>query len=457
MRKYLFISLCILGCCTLKLPAQEVLSLDMCREMALRNNKEMAAAGQQTQSARYLMKSYKGNFFPNLTANATGLYSTTDGGYSSGSGQLPVFSAGSGGQIQQMPMFAYFPGIDLNYKVGGMFLGGVQLEQPLYMGGKIQAAYKMASLGKDMAQMNEVLTANEVIVETDQAFIQVVKAQEMKKVAERYHAVLTELFRNVESAHKHGLKPQNDVLKVQVKLNESELSMRKAQNALRLATMNLCHMIGKPLDEKIQIAEGFPATSLSSGTQVADISARPEYAILNKQEDIARQQIKLNRSELLPKIGLMGSYNYLNGFKLNNERFFNDGSFSVLLNVSVPLYHFGERTHKVHAAKAKLEQTRLERENLNEKMLLELTQAANNLDEAQLECQLADRSLEQAEENMKVSQSQYNIGLETLSDHLEAQALWQKAYEAQVEARYLLYLNQVKYQKASGTLYSVQQ
>lgn len=454
MRKYLSIFLYILGCCTPELPAQEVLSLTMCREMALRNNKEIAAAAQQSQSAHYLMKSYKGNFFPNLTANATGLYSTTDGGYSSGSGQLPVFSAGPGGQIQQMPMFAYFPGIDLKYKVGGMFLGGVQLEQPLYMGGKIQAAYKMASLGKDMARINETLTENEIIVETDQTFIQVVKAQEMKKVAERYQALLTELLRNVESAYKHGLKPKNDVLKVQVKLNESELSVRKAQNALRLATMNLCHMIGKPLNENIQVAVGFPTPKLSSGAQVTDISARPEYAILNKKEDIARQQIKLDRSELLPKIGLMGSYNYLNGFKLNNEKFFNDGSFSVLLNVSVPLFHFGERTHKVHAARAKLEQTRLERENLNEKMLLELTQATNNLDEAQLECQLADRSLKQAEENMKVSQSQYDIGLETLSEHLEAQALWQKAYETQVEAHYMLYLNQVKYQKASGTLQS---
>ena len=50
--------------------------------MALTHNKEMAASFQQTESARYTMKSYKGNFFPNLTANATGLYSTADGAYS---------------------------------------------------------------------------------------------------------------------------------------------------------------------------------------------------------------------------------------------------------------------------------------------------------------------------------------------------------------------------------------
>ena len=87
-------------------------------------------------------------------------------------------------------------------------------------------------------------------------------------------------------------------------------------------------------------------------------------------------------------------------------------------------------------------------------MLLELMQASNNLDEARLESELSERSLQQAEENMRVSKSQYDVGLETLSDHLEAQALWQQAYETKVDARFQLYLSYVAYQKAAGRLYS---
>ena len=331
-------------------------------------------------------------------------------------------------------------------------MGGIQVEQPLYMGGKIRAAYKMSLLGKEMAQLSETLTASEVIVKTDQAYAQVIKAKEMKKVADKYNAVLVELKKNVESAYKHGLKPQNDVLKVQVKLNESELNIRKAGNALRLATMNLCHYIGNPLTSDIRTADNFPEVAQDIRLQISDISARPEYAILNQQVAIAKQQVKLNRSELLPQIGVKGSYDYIHGLEINDQDLFNKGSFSVLLNVSVPLFHFGERTNKVRAAKAKLEQTRLEQENMNEQMLLELTQAANNLDEAQLESTIAERSLQQAEENMRVSRSQYDVGLETLSDHLEAQAMWQQAYETHVDARFRLYLNYVAYLKATGTL-----
>ena len=184
--------------------------------------------------------------------------------------------------------------------------------------------------------------------------------------------------------------------------------------------------------------------------QVSDITARPEYGILNKQVAIAEQEVKLNRSELLPHIGVRGSYDYLHGLEVNDETLMKKGAFSVFLNVSVPLFHFGERTNKVKSAKVKLEQARFEQESANEKMLLELMQAANNLDESRLETELSERSLAQAEENMKVSGKQYEVGLET--DYLEAQALWQQAYQTKVDAHFQQYVNYVAYLKAAGQL-----
>ena len=445
-------TLILLLFCATTLHAQELLTLDQCRQLALDNNKRMVAASKQTQAAHYMVKSYKGNFFPNFIASGTGLYSTADGTFNIPGGNLPTFLPDANGQPIPNGGFAYFPGIDLNYKVRTVWMGGIQVEQPIFMGGKILAAYRMATLGKQMAQLNENLTATEVILETDQAYALMVKAQEMNKVAESYHAVLQELMKNVQSAYKHGLKSKNDVLKVQVKLNESELSIRKAENALRLANMNLCHLIGKPLTETLQISDDFPVIEQALETQINDITARPEYSLLNKQVDMAKQQVKLSRSELLPQVGIRGSYDYIHGLKVNEQTLFDKGNFSVMMNVTIPLFHFGERINKVRASKAQLEQVRMEQADLNEKMYLELTQAANNLDEAKLQTALADRSLEQADENRRISKGEYEAGLEPLSDHLEAQALWQQAYETKVDAHFQLYLSYVKYLKAAGIL-----
>ncbi|EJW99785.1 outer membrane efflux protein [gut metagenome] len=387
-----------------------------------------------------------------------GLYSTADGSLGIPGGNLPTFGPNPSTPGQPIPNggFAYFPGFNLKYKIDWMYTGGVQVEQPIYLGGKIRAAYKMAKLGKEIAQLNETLTATEVILRTEQAYAQVVKAKEMQKVATTYHALLKELQKTVENAHKHGLKPQNDVLKVMVRLNESELSLRKAENALRLASMNLCHLIGKPLHTPIRVSDNLPIVQSQSTASAADITNRPEYAILNQQTAIAKQKVRLERSELLPKIGVRASYDYIHGLDLNDSPFFDQGGFTALLNVSVPLFHFGQRIHKVKAAKAQWEQTKLEQENLNEQMMLELTQAANNLEEARLESELAERSLQQAEENMRVSRKQYDVGLETLTDHMETQTLWQQAYETKVHTHFQYYLAHIAYLKATGQLVSTE-
>ncbi len=430
--------------------AQETLTIEQCRELALQYNKEISAATKQTEEAQYTAKSYKGNFLPSISLNALGLYSTSDGEYNIDGGMLPVGTVDQTGQFAANGAYAYFPGLGLEYEVGVMANVGLQLEQPIYMGGKIRAAYKMAKLGEEIASTNELLTSQNVILATEQAYALLVRAKELKKVAEKYNALLIELQANVDKAYKHGYKAQNDVLKVQVKLNESELALRKADNAIRLASMNLCHYIGRPLDSQIDVSEEFPTVGDSSNN--LDISSRPEMIMLEHQSTIAEQKVKLQRSDQLPQVGLMASYGYTYGFEINDSPLFDNANLAVMLNVSVPLYHFGEKSNKTRAVKAERDRINIEREHKNELMTLELSQASNNFDEAILQRQLAEKSLEQADENMRVSQKQYEAGLETLSDYLEAQALWQSAYQTLVDARFTQYINYIALQKAAGTL-----
>lgn len=428
--------------------AQQYLSIEQCRELALQNNKSIKVAQQQTIVADYTRKSYKGNFFPNIYATATGLYSNAKGGLAIAGGNLPTLSPDGnfdGGS-------AYFPGLNLDYKVETVFMGGITLEQPIYMGGRVNSAYRMAVLGKEMSILNKSMTEVDVIVKTDEAYVNVVKAVEMNKVATLYNKLLQELYKNVESAYRHGLKPRNDMLKVQVRLNESELDIRRTENAHRLAMMNLCHYVGLPLTENIVVSDSFPVMDEVTAT-VFDVYSRPEYKILEKQVSLSKEQVKLSRSEVLPNVGLSAGWNYVNGLSVNeNDPLFDSGSFYVALNVSIPIFHFGERYNKVRASKAKLIRQELEREDLNEKMLLELTQAINNWDEMNMECEIADKSLLQAEENMNISKSQYDVGLETLSDYLEAQLLWQQAYETKIDAHFRRYLSYIIYLKTSGQL-----
>jgi len=383
----------------LALQAQTALTLEKCIQMAKDNNKRTEAAEQQYLASRYERRSTKALFLPSFSLTGNALYSTSDGSYSSGNGQLPVLGADG------MPtgQFAFFPGIDLSYGLDWIYSGGIKVEQPIYMGGKIRAGYRMAKIGNEMAWQNKRLTEAEIIVETSRAYAEAVRTQELTQVATSYHRLLTELMRTVESARKHGMKSQNDVLKVKVKLDESELNLRRAENGYRLARMNLCHYIGLPLTEQIEIENVLPHTD-DTGERASDIYNRPEYRLLEQKTEMARQKVNVARSEHLPQIGLTGQYGYTNGIELNGQR------------------------------------------------MLEMTQSFNNLDEAMLETKLAESSVASADENLRTSRLQYEKGVELLSDYLEAQTLWQQARQTHVNARVNCYLKWLEYQRATGKI-----
>lgn len=448
------------------------LSLDSCRALAIKYNKSLLAARKMTSKYGYDVKAYRANYFPKFKLMANDYYSNSTGSMAIAGGYLPtyvpnlttgalspnVLTDAAGNVVMGAdgnPVFkeyAYFPDMDIDYKVGNIFQAGISIEQPIYMGGKITAAYKMSKIGLEMAELNELLTENEVIVKVETAYMQVVKAQEMNKVAVKLRDMLRELLANVESSYKHGMSPQNDVLKVQVKLNESELQVRQTENALRLASMNLCHLIGQPLTSNVAVQSDDMLVQPETSSPLDNVTNRPEYEILNYKSELAEQQVKLDRSEFLPNVALAGSYSYMHGLDVNNKKLFNKPFAGVLLTVNIPLFHFGEGVNKVKAAKMEKERVLLEQQDLVEQMNLELAQAANNLDEAFMEVELTRNSLAQAEENMRISRNQYELGLETLVNYMEAQTLWQQSYANMINAQCNLFVQGTKYRKAAGLL-----
>ena len=462
--------------CAVALPfanvsAQETtrdITLSQARELALEHNKDIAKSKLTLEQTRNDAKAYKTNYYPRINLVAADFYSTTKGDFTIAGGHLPIYmlNPATGTYVPNVTIgadgnyilnqYADFPSQKMDYKVGNIFLGGVSLTQPLYMGGKITAAYRMASRGAEMAEENIRLTESQVILNTDEAYMQAIRAQQLADVARSYKQLLEELLKNVESAVRHGLKTRNDQMKVQVKLNEAELGIQRAENGIRLSTMNLCHVVGLPLNTPLkldadQFSSEIPVTAAIQGGDLS-VAARPESAILQAKTDIASQQVKLTRSDYLPQLAMFAGYSYVNGFKLSGSKLLDSGSGAVGATLKVPLITFGERTYKLRSAKARQQIAQTEQQDLTEQMQLELAQAANNFDEAQTELSITQRSLEQAEENMRLARQQYDAGLEPLSQLLDAQAMWQQASADHVNAKCQLQVAYTKMLKAQGVL-----
>ena len=450
----------VLGAFFSELTAQ-TLTLDECVNKALEHNKSLSSAKLKLDQTRFDMKSYKANFYPQFNLMALDFYTTAKGDLTIEGGHLPIYNyvEEAGKFVPNVTMnedgsytlnqYADFPSQTMKWKLKNMFVGSISVMEPLYAGGKISTAYEMSKLGVNMATENIRLTESEVIVKTHEAYYQAVKAKELGDVARSYKTLLDELKKNVEGAFRHGMSTRNDIMKVQVKQNEAELSIQKADNGYQLAKMNLCHIIGLPLNSEVEVGQ----TDMSANASIPmDMGVRPEHAILDNKTELARQQVKLTKSDYLPNVAVGATYSYANGGELAGKKLIDNGSASVGVVVKMPLDFFGGGANKVRSAKAAYQIAQMEQQDLDEQMQLEWAQCKNLFDEAQTEVRLCQTALEQAAENMRLSKQQYEVGFEPLSDYLETQASWQQCSANLVNARCQMQLAQVRLLKAAGKL-----
>lgn len=463
--KRIFLLILTLSFAVIDVDAQQKLPLDSCVSMALTQNKLMAKAEKTYSKQDAQAEAYKTNRLPKFSLIG-GAMLTSDAKmeYNVPEGYLPTFSpdpatgALKPNVIAQgadgSPIFssyAFFPGMDLSLDLGKIVTGGVAVQQPIYMGGKIETAVRMSQTGKEMADLNRNLVRSEVILNTNEAYYKLVEVLELQKAAESYRDVVSELYRNVQNAYEIGMRPQNDVLKVRSKLNEAELKVRQAQNGVKVAKMNLCHCMGLPLDSDIMPMDSVIVEQLDDLPPI-DVSSRTETSLLDKKISLKDSEIKLTESDFRPQVAVIGAANYIWGPELNDEQLFNDVKFSAALTVNVPLFHWGEGKKKSSAIRFEKEELELEKADLTEKMQMELALALNAYDEALLEVQLTKNSLDQAAENMRVAKDMYDIGEETLAGYLESQTVWTKAQTDHVTAKGKFQVAKVKVMKAAGRM-----
>ena len=452
--------------------AQPHLNLQMCREMALESSKEIEIAKQKRQQAGYEAQMYKSGYLPRLSAVGFGLYHQKKYDYSLKGGYLPTYKPSADGKLEPdlminpstgkpvigadgNPLFnsyAFLPDIKLEMNLRGVYSFGAQLEQAIYMGGKVKTAHQMAKLGENISVENMRYNRSEILLETEQAYWQLVKVEEQVLAAEKYEEVVRELVKNLENSKDVGMTTANDLLKAQVRYNEVSLMHQKARNGKVLASMNLCRFIGLDLRTALHLHDSLLDVI---NPQILNLDSavylRPDYKMLQGEMDVKKRQVALSRSDFLPQVGVTAGYAYSGGVKLNGEDQ-KGASFSAMASVKIPIFNWGEGKNKIRSARVEEEISRLNLEKSKDLMILEITSTRLNVQDAQTRVKMTSKALEQARENMKISTDQYQVGMENLTALLDAQAQWQEAWSQWINAKANLQLSASTYLKAIGQL-----
>lgn len=465
--------------------AQNFLSLDSCRALALANNKDLLISNEKINAAHYQRKAAFTNYLPNFSA--TGAYMRNQKEFSLLNNDQKAALSGLGtnlaGPIQQVatgiiathpdlePLISslsgkLLPALDqagnslvdaLRTDTRNVYAGAITLTQPLYMGGKIRAYNKITKYAEELAQEQHHGGMQEVIMSTDQAYWQVISLVNKKKLAESYLKLLQQLDGDVEKMINEGVATKADGLSVRVKVNEAEMTLTKVEDGLSLARMLLCQLCGIDLSSPITLAdENMEDIPLLTTDPHFDLSTayenRPEIRSLELATQIYKQKVNVTRAEHLPSIALMGNYMVTNPSVFNSFENKFKGMWNVGVMVQIPIWHWGEGIYKTRAAKAEARIAQYQLQDAREKIELQVNQAAFKVKEAGKKLVMSSKNMEKAEENLRYATLGFKEGVIATSNVLEAQTAWLSAHSEKIDAQIDVKLTEIYLKKSLGTL-----
>ena len=207
-------------------PAQTALSLDSCRVLAIAHNARAKAAHAQLEKMRYEVNAYRAHFFPRVSLQAMYLFSNETFGYRDRLdlyntslpeviGTLPV--PGWAGEFIERLYRSVALDLEFTVKPSNTYMAGIQFEQPIFTGGKITTAYRMAQIGKQLAQLHLVHSREEILLLGDQAYWECVKVDEFYRTALAYRDAGGQLCDDARNGVETGLLSDHDLLQAQVR------------------------------------------------------------------------------------------------------------------------------------------------------------------------------------------------------------------------------------------------
>ena len=465
--------------------AQRVLSLDSCRQMALRNNKQMSVSKVKQDVAANLRKSARTKYLPHVSAIGTYQYTSEPISILSETQKTEFSNLGTTigtGLVQSMAeLMLQHPALaQVMAKVGPvseemlnglgqkivdafdtdtrhLFVGSVMFTQPLFMGGSIIAMNKMADINEKMAANSMEARRQATIYKLDQAYWQVVSLCHKQKLAESYLDLVKKLDTDVYKMIEEGVATKSDGLSVDVKVNEAEMTLTKVNDGLVLSRMLLNQLCGLPLDEEVILADEqkdqIAVVELTPELNVgAAVSNRPELKMLQNAVDLSKQTTNILKAGNLPQLLLTGGYaasnpNLLNGFERKFRGFWNVG-----VSLRVPIWNWGDVMYKVRASKGATTIASLELAEARELIELQVNQSTFKVDEANKKLTMAMKNIQRADENLRTANLGFHEGVITPTTVMEAQTAWLQAQSQKIDAEIDVKMSQVDLQKALGTL-----
>lgn len=420
------IVLSLIACtCLAPVSGQHIYTLDECINSALKYNVKVRNAENDLEMAKHDKKEAFTKYFPNISAVGSGFIANE-----------PL------GQMQMSPE------AKMEMLKDGM-LGGISATMPLFTGGQIVNGNKLAELGVNMKALQKKQTDNEVRLEVERYFWQIVMLKEKLKTISLVEKQLERLETDVQASVDAGIVTRNDLLQVQLKKNDVLSGKIQLENSLNVSLSLLGQYIGAKSDS-IDVAfvveehlSESPQTLFCNHTDA--VERTNEYGLLKQNLQASKLQYKMAVGKNLPTVAIGGGLVYDN-FVMGQDQSFYMG----FVTVSVPISGWWGGTHSIKKHKLQVKNAENLLNDNSEMLVIRMQNVWNTLNDSYRKAEIALLSVEQSSENLRLNMDYYSAGTVTMSELLDAQTLYQQSRDKYVEAYTNYELSKREYLQATG-------
>ncbi len=437
--KFLFAAAALHVCTSLS--AQNEITLKQCVEYGIQNSLTLKKAALEVNKNKQKEKEVLATGFPQINTNFTF------------NDNLNLLTQLIPGEIIGKPGTLIPARFGTQYN----FSAGFTASQMIY-NQTLLVAVKAARVAEDLANLGVEKTQQQLIYDISTVYYAVQVSNVQKEILESNLQKVSKLKLLTKAQYENGLAKRTDYERLQVSETNLQTELENIDQTAQYQASMLKFFMGMKLDSALKISKIIEPSALQLSTPQHDVTNNIDAKIIESQKELNELNIKQFYAGYVPALNANATYNWQN---MGNEvhlvgdkaNWYNNTM--VGLTLTVPVFDGLNKHYKATQAKIQQDQLDLDALYLAESIRLQNQNAYNKLKTSKSSVKVQEKNMKLSEEIYASTQEQYNGGLVSLSELMNAETAQKEAQNNYLRSLVQVKLSELDLLKASGNIDSI--
>ncbi|MBN2461712.1 MAG: TolC family protein [Candidatus Cloacimonetes bacterium] len=435
-----------------------VLTLEDCRDLAGRNNKELQQAWEEVEKYRQDYRNVRGNLLPQLSLSAGYQYTKTEMPDSavpesfSLVDELDDFASANDTLLAEFMEQVSTDFIPKKVTGENSAFGQLRLDQVIFMGGKLINGINVAGKLYRLQEKKYFLTRQEIIFTATDKYLRTKLLERVVEIQQDALDYAARYYNQVNDMYQEGLVSEYDQLRARLEYLRLQPEMLEARKNYDLALTDLRNFLGLTADP--QLADSItmiPMEEINLTQAMAEgLANRLEIDLSELNVAVRRVNLRYEKGNFLPNIGIFAEYNY---FGQSENRIADDdwGNYYTLgIGFNMPIFTGFSNTAKAVKARHELKQAEVQHQHLLEMIELEIRNIWLQWQADLEKVNTQQENVALAEKGLTIAEARYENQVSNQLEVIDAQLQLKSTRLGYLNAIYAALISYQRLQKAMG-------